>query len=76
LNDTPARSIVKTISWRITGSGATFLISYIVSGNFTIASSIALLQITANTILYYGHERLWNKIQWGQKLNQTTNSQS
>lgn len=63
--DSNTRSLAKTISWRLTGSGATFLISYIVSGNITIAGSIALIQITLNTILYYIHERIWNKIKWG-----------
>lgn len=63
--DSNTRSLAKTISWRLTGSGATFLISYIVSGNITIAGTIALIQITANTILYYIHERIWNKIKWG-----------
>jgi uncharacterized membrane protein len=67
LSDTAERSLVKTISWRITGSGSTFLISWIISGNFIIASSIAAIQIVANTILYYVHERAWNKIGWGKK---------
>jgi uncharacterized membrane protein len=30
-----------------------------------VAGSIALVQITANTILYYLHERIWNKVKWG-----------
>ena len=59
------RSIAKTISWRITGSFSTFLISYFILGSFLIAGSIAVVQITANTILYYLHERVWNKIGWG-----------
>ena len=67
MTDSPARSLVKTISWRLTGSGATFAISYAISGDFNIASTIALIQIGANTILYFIHERIWNKIHWGQK---------
>ena len=64
MNESNIRSIAKTISWRITGSGATFLISYIVSGNIEIAGTIAMIQLMINTILYYIHERLWNKISW------------
>jgi uncharacterized membrane protein len=64
--DKAARSLVKTISWRITGSGATLGISYLISGNFAIASSIASIQLVLNTILYFIHERIWNKITWGQ----------
>lgn len=64
MNDTPKRSLVKTISWRITGSTATFLIAYLIAGNISIAGTIAVIQLTANTILYYFHERIWNMIGW------------
>ena len=67
MSDTQARSLTKTVSWRITGSTATFLISYIISGNFAVAGSIALAQITANTILYFVHERIWDRVKWGRK---------
>jgi len=62
--DTSTRSLVKTISWRITGSGTTFAISYLVLGDFSVAGTIAITQVTLNTILYYVHERIWNKIAW------------
>ena len=64
-SDTKIRSVIKTITWRITGSFSTFVISYLISGNFAIAGSIALVQVTANTILYYLHERVWARIKWG-----------
>ena len=62
--DSKFRSLVKTISWRLTGSGATFLISLLISNNISIAGTIAVIQLVANTILYYIHERIWNKIEW------------
>ena len=65
--ETTARSVAKTISWRITGSGATFAISYFILGDFAISSTIALIQLTFNTLLYFIHERVWNFIQWGRK---------
>jgi uncharacterized membrane protein len=65
--DQPKRSIVKTISWRLTGSSATFLIAYLLTGNFAIAGVIGVTQMITNTILYYVHERIWNKISWGQQ---------
>jgi uncharacterized membrane protein len=67
LSDTASRSIAKTISWRLTGSFATFGISYLITGDLTISSSIAVIQITVNTLLYFLHERIWNKIRWGRK---------
>jgi uncharacterized membrane protein len=67
LSDTNIRSLIKTICWRITGSGATFLIAYLMIGNIAIAGTIGILQLISNTILYYIHERIWNKITWGRK---------
>ena len=65
--DLTKRSLAKTISWRVTGSGATFLIAYFLTGNFAVAGIIGLTQMVSNTILYYIHERVWNKISWGTK---------
>ena len=67
MSDTARRSLVKTISWRITGSGATFLISYAILGNVTISGTIAAIQLIFNTVLYFIHERIWNRIPWGQR---------
>lgn len=63
--DSTARSIAKTISWRITGSLATFAISYAVLGDFAVSGTIAIIQLILNTLLYFIHERVWNRIAWG-----------
>lgn len=63
--DTNTRSLVKTVTWRLTGSGATFSISWLISGDIAIAGTIAVIQIVANTVLYYVHERIWNTVKWG-----------
>ncbi len=65
--DSPRRSLVKTICWRITGSSATFLIAYIMTNSFAVAGVIGATQMISNTILYYMHERVWNRITWGQQ---------
>lgn len=67
MHETTTRSVVKTISWRITGSSATFGISYFILGDVTISSTIALIQLTFNTLLYFVHERMWDLINWGRK---------
>jgi uncharacterized membrane protein len=65
LNDEKKRSVVKTITWRVTGSGATFLIAFFMTGNLAIAGTIGIVQMFSNTLLYYLHERIWNKLKWG-----------
>lgn len=65
MSDTTHRSLAKTISWRITGSGATFAISYAILDDFSISGTIALVQLTFNTLLYFVHERIWDRVSWG-----------
>jgi uncharacterized membrane protein len=59
------RSIAKAISWRATGTLDTMLISWIVTGSTTAAVSIGVLELVTKTFLYYGHERVWNRIGFG-----------
>jgi len=65
--ETTARSIAKTLSWRVCGSTATFAISYAILGDFAISGTIAVIQLTFNTVLYFVHERVWNWITWGRR---------
>ena len=67
MEENKKRSIVKTISWRITGTLDTMIISYIITGNLKIAASIGLIEVFTKMFLYYLHERTWNKINFGRK---------
>lgn len=59
------RSLAKTISWRIVGTIDTIIISYLITGTLTIALSIGAIELISKMILYFFHERAWNKILWG-----------
>ena len=59
------RSLLKTISWRIIGTLDTILISWIITGTLTLAFSIGFVELVTKMVLYYFHERAWNKINWG-----------
>ncbi len=67
MNDSSKRSLAKTLSWRITGSASTFTIAYLVTGSAGISTGIAVIQMIVNTFLYWFHERVWNKINWGRE---------
>ncbi len=56
------RSVVKTISWRTVGTLDTIIISYFITGNLAMAASIGTIEVVTKMILYYFHERAWNKI--------------
>jgi uncharacterized membrane protein len=65
LREARSRSLLKAMSWRLTGTLDTFIISFIVTGKFTIAGSIAAIELATKITLYYGHERVWARIRWG-----------
>ena len=67
MKDKNYRSLLKSISWRITGTIDTFVISYLITGKFTIAISISGVEILTKFTLYYFHERIWNKINIGRE---------
>jgi len=62
-----SRSLAKAVSWRLTGSLDTFVISFIVTGHVTVAGSIAATELITKIVLYYLHERAWTFIPWGRK---------
>ncbi len=64
-SDKPKRSIVKSISWRIIGTLDTIIISWIITGTLTLAFSIGFVELMSKMVLYFFHERIWNRIQWG-----------
>jgi uncharacterized membrane protein len=59
------RSIAKTVSWRVVGTIATVIISYIITGTLALAFSIGIIELISKLVLYFFHERAWNKIKWG-----------
>ncbi len=64
-SETPIRSIVKSISWRVLGTLDTVLISWLITGKMTMALTIGSIEFFTKMILYFFHERLWNLIKWG-----------
>jgi adenylylsulfate kinase len=65
--ESPLRSIVKAISWRVWGTIDTFILSWLVTGQVEMAATIGALEITTKVVWYWIHERIWNKIKWGKQ---------
>ncbi|AJR03284.1 hypothetical protein AW14_06090 [Siansivirga zeaxanthinifaciens CC-SAMT-1] len=65
VGEKPLRSIVKSLSWRTIGTLDTVLISWIVTGELTLAFSIGSIELVTKMVLYFFHERIWNSIKWG-----------
>ncbi len=68
--DKTYRSIVKTISWRTIGTIDTIVISFLVTGKLDFAVTIGGIELFTKMVLYYFHERSWNKLKFG-KVKET-----
>jgi uncharacterized membrane protein len=64
---TKSRSLAKAISWRAIGTADTFLLAWLITKEPVTAGAIASIEVITKTILYYFHERGWNKVRWGRK---------
>jgi uncharacterized membrane protein len=67
MNVTKQRSALKAITWRVFGTADTFVISWAITKEPITAGAIASFEVFTKTILYYFHERGWNKVKWGRK---------
>lgn len=66
-NEAHYRSLPKAVTWRLTGSIDTFILSLLITGNIKIAGSISGIEVITKILLFYVHERAWVLIPWGKR---------
>ena len=59
------RSLAKSFTWRIVAILVSFVVAFVMTGSVVLAASFSFLANLINFILYYVHERVWLKINWG-----------
>lgn len=60
------RSIAKAVTWRTGGTVVTILIAWMVTGKPMLSLSIGALDSLVKIGAFYVHERVWNRVQFGQ----------
>jgi adenylylsulfate kinase len=63
--DSKARSLAKSLSWRLMGSLFSTLVSFLVVRRWGPAAIIGLADFSFKIALYFLHERAWNRISLG-----------
>lgn len=63
------RSILKGFSWRFFGTLDTILLSFLWTGDYAKAFAIGGAEVITKVLLFWAHERVWLKINWGKNLN-------
>ncbi|MDA4127775.1 MAG: DUF2061 domain-containing protein [Thaumarchaeota archaeon] len=67
-SETRARSIVKTLSYRIVVGALLALLTFYITGNPGTTTIITVVFNLGGAAIYYGFERLWNSIGWGRNF--------
>jgi len=68
ITNTNKRHLLKTFSWRTIGTLDTILLSWLITGNPLTAFKIGIAEVFSKMLLYFGHEKLWYKINYGLNL--------
>lgn len=63
--DSHIRSIFKAISWRAGGTAVTFLTAWLFVGTLETALKIGMLDTVLKIGVFYIHERVWNRLNFG-----------
>jgi uncharacterized membrane protein len=65
MKETRKRSILKSITWRAICILVSVLVSFFLTGKWDIAVAIGTVYNVITMIVYYFHERAWNRVKWG-----------
>ena len=59
------RHIAKTFTWRIVGTIDTMVLAWLIAGDPMVGLKVGGIEVVTKMILYYLHERLWYKFDFG-----------
>lgn len=65
--ETNIRSIAKGFSWRLFATTTTVIIVYIFFGRLDLAIAAGIIETISKVLLYYAHEKIWQRVRWGKK---------
>jgi uncharacterized membrane protein len=62
------RSLGKVVTWRILVTITNFIGGWLASGSWQVGLGVVSFALVVNSILYYFHERAWNRIDAGKEI--------
>lgn len=54
--------MAKTISFAVMHFTVAFTVAYVLTGDVVVGGAVALVEPAVNTVAYYFHEKLWNRV--------------
>lgn len=59
-----SRSIAKAVTYRLMSIIMDTILAYVITKSIKKTATLVIISNILSIILYYGHERIWNKHQW------------
>lgn len=57
-----AQDMAKTLSFAVLHFGVGFGVTFALTGSVVIATGVALIEPAVNTVVFFFHERLWQRL--------------
>jgi len=70
--ETHLRSVVKGMSWRVIATLVTTIVVWFISGEVSMALFAGLSDSLIKIGLFWGHERIWQRVSWGRNIPPTS----
>lgn len=61
------QDMAKTLSFAVLHFGVGFGVTYALTGSVAIATGVALIEPAVNTVVFFFHERLWQRLGKGRE---------
>lgn len=65
MRETRARSLAKSLSWRVIATLTTIALVWGFTGEIRLAVAIGGVEVVAKFVIFYFHERSWATVSWG-----------
>ena len=62
------RTTTKMITWRLIVNFSNFFVPFFMTGSWGQAGAFFTIAVFVNMALFYGHERVWNRVKWGKTV--------
>ncbi|MFD1245218.1 DUF2061 domain-containing protein [Paralysiella testudinis] len=63
--------MLKTITFAILHFGVAFSVAYLLTGSIGISSAVALIEPMVNTVVFYFHEKAWQRAERNKREKST-----
>lgn len=71
MRESQLRSVLKALTYRLTGTLTTMIVTYAVTGELAVALAVGGIEPVVKIVVYYLHERAWQRVPIGTVRDRT-----